>query len=84
LLQTLSDISGLQRLNQLTEIALHHSIQVVKREADAVIGHAVLRKIVGANFFFASAGTDLSPALRAVFLRFLALLVLQLPRAQNR
>src|SRR5215470_2560514 len=50
--------------------AVHHAIQIVKREADAVIGHAVLRKVVSANFFFASAGSDLAAALRAVFLRF--------------
>jgi len=63
----------LQRPDQFPEIAVDHAVQIVKRQADAMIGHAVLREIVGADFFFAPAGTDLAAALRAVFLRFLAL-----------
>src|SRR5260370_27767845 len=35
----------------------------MKRHADAVIGDAVLREIVGADFFGAVAGFDLSAAL---------------------
>jgi len=34
----------------------------VQRQADAVIGYAVLREIVGADFFGAVAGFDLSTA----------------------
>src|SRR5216110_942239 len=49
-----------------------------------MIGHPILRKIVGANFFFPSAGADLPTALRAVFLSFLALLSLEQTRAQDR
>src|SRR5947207_13321234 len=56
----------------------------MKRQADAVIRDAVLRKIVGANFFFASTRADLAPALRAVFLRLFALVSLQQPRSQDR
>ena len=49
----------------------------MKRQADAMICHAVLREIVGADFFFTSAGADLAAALRAVLFGFLALLSLQ-------
>src|SRR5260370_19377963 len=47
----------------------------MKRQADAVIGDAVLRKIVGADFFGAVAGFDLTAAFdgerRLAFLLFL-------------
>src|SRR5689334_15977281 len=38
-----------QGLDQRIEIARHHPVQIVEREADAVVGHAVLRKVVGAD-----------------------------------
>src|SRR6266567_1396112 len=56
----------------------------MKRQADAMVSHAVLREIVSADFFFTSAGTDLAAALCAVFFLFLALLSLQQARAQDR
>src|ERR1051325_10414730 len=73
----------LTRRNQLTEIAIHYPIQIVKREANAVIRHPVLRKIVGPNLFFTSTGADLPATLRAVFLCLLALLMLQQPSPQD-
>src|SRR5207248_8268205 len=48
-----------------------------------MIGHAVLRKIVGANFFLPPPGADLATTLRTVFLSFLALLSLEQARPQN-
>ena len=48
-----------------------------------MIGHTVLRKIIGADFFFAPAGANLAPTLRTVFLSFLALLSLELARPEN-
>ena len=49
-----------------------------------MVSDSVLRKIVGANFFFASSGADLPSTLSAVFLRFLALPVLEQAGTQNR
>src|SRR4030095_7849589 len=56
----------------------------MKRQADAMICHAVLREIVGANFLFTSTSADLPAALSAIFFRFLALLSFQQPCAQDR
>src|SRR5579863_7495699 len=47
-----------QGLEDLVEFALHHKIQLVERESDAVIGQAVLAKVISADFFAAVAGTD--------------------------
>src|SRR5438552_17297976 len=49
-----------------------------------MIGHAVLWKIIGANFFLASARADLAAALRAVFFGLLALLPFEQSRPQDR
>src|SRR5262249_28086981 len=49
-----------------------------------MIRDTVLRKVVGANFFFAPARANLSAPLCAIFLRFLSLLVLQRACAQGR
>src|SRR5437763_14847770 len=49
-----------------------------------MIGHTVLREIVGANFFFAAASPNLDATLGAVFFSFLTLLSLEQARAQDR
>src|SRR5437762_10986934 len=56
----------------------------MKRQTYAMIRDAILRKIIGATFFFASTSTDLPAALRAIFLRFLALPSLEQARSQDR
>src|SRR5881394_1760263 len=56
----------------------------MKRQTGAMIGDAVLWKVVSANFFFSPTSADLAAALRAVFFRFLALLSLQQASAQDR
>src|SRR5947208_12947783 len=56
----------------------------MKRQSNAMIGHAVVGEIVGANFFFAAAGADLAAALGTVFFGFLALLSLQQACPQYR
>ena len=53
--QTLRHIRRLQGVNHLFEIAFHDAVEIIERQTDAVIGDAVLRKIVGADFFFAAA-----------------------------
>ena len=67
LFQPLGYICSLERPDQFGEVPLHHAVQIIKRQADAMIGYAVLWKIVGANLFFTAAGTDLATALRAIF-----------------
>src|ERR1035438_5208079 len=45
--------------------ALHHEIELMERQADAVIAHAILREIVGADFLAAVARAHHALALRA-------------------
>src|SRR5207245_5417561 len=54
--QTFCHIGGLQTVDQFAEVALHHPVQIVKCQPDTMLCDAVLREIVGANLFFASAG----------------------------
>ena len=49
-----------------------------------MIGDAVLRIVVGADFFLAVAGADLARAVRGVFRRLLLLLPFEQTRAQDR
>src|SRR5579864_5081534 len=58
--------------HQLVEIAVHHVIELVQGEIDAMVGHAALRKIVGAYALGAIAG----PYLQLTRLRLGALLLL--------
>ena len=54
---------GDQGIDDLVEAApLQHQIEAVQREADAVIGDAPLRKIIGADALRAVAGADLAAA----------------------
>src|SRR5689334_15491520 len=54
-----------ERLDDLAErFALHDLRQLVERQVDAVIGHATLREIIGANALGAIARADLLLALR--------------------
>jgi hypothetical protein len=52
-----------QRVHEGAELAVHHFGQLMQRESDAVIGDAILRKIVGADFFRAVARLDLAAAI---------------------
>jgi hypothetical protein len=54
-----------QGVDERTELSFHHVRQLVERQADAVIRHAILREIVGTDFLGAVAGSDLAAALRA-------------------
>src|ERR1700747_3428231 len=56
----------------------------MKRQADAMIGHAGLREILGTNFFFTPAGSNLAAALCAIFFGLFALLSLQQACTQDR
>ena len=58
-------VMGDESVDERSELAVHDVGELVQREADAVIGYAVLRKIVSANFFRAVAGLDLTAAFGA-------------------
>src|SRR6202044_1567828 len=66
LLNLLRQLFGLvflvQRTNQLVEIAVHDIVQLVEREIDAMVGHAALRKVIGANALGTIARTHLQLA----------------------
>src|SRR5260370_18589089 len=54
-----------ERIEDGIHLALHHEIQLMERQADAVIRDAVLREVVGADFFAAVAAAYLGAVLRA-------------------
>src|ERR1035437_2278270 len=56
LLQFFGLVIGGQGLEDGVHLPFHHEIQLMQREADAVIRHAVLREVVGADLFAAIAG----------------------------
>ena len=54
-----------QRVEDGVQPAFHHHVQLMQRQADAVIGDAVLREVVGADLLAAVAGAHHAAALRA-------------------
>src|SRR5882724_13407175 len=72
-----------QRFDDRIETAVHHLVELVQRQPDAMVGQPVLRKIVGADLFTSVAGPHHAPPLRAQ--RGLLLLQFHLvkPRAQH-
>ncbi len=42
-------VGGGERLDHLVEVALHHLVELVEGQADAVVGQAALREVVGAD-----------------------------------
>src|SRR5689334_5113620 len=52
-----------QRFDELTEIAVEDAVELMRREVDAVIGDAALRKVVRADLLGPVAGSDLAAAL---------------------
>ena len=49
---------GNQGIGDFFQIAVHHKIQFVQGKVDAVVGHAALRVVVGADAFAAVAAAD--------------------------
>ena len=49
---------GNQGVGDFFQIAVHHEIQLVQGEVDAVVGYAALRVVVGADAFAAVAAAD--------------------------
>ena len=69
-----------ERTDQAVEISRHDVVELVEREVDAVIGHAPLREIVGADAFGAVTAADQ----RTARFGFLGLLLLALRVEQAR
>src|SRR3954462_803059 len=63
-----------QRAGDLVQVAGHHLVDLVEREVDAMVGHAALREVVGADAVAAVAGAHEALAGR----RFLGLLLAHL------
>ena len=76
--QTLLQIGVSEGVDDLLDLTLHETVQIVEGEFDPVIGHPVLGVIVGADLFRTITAADLALALRGVLLRLFALLFLQL------
>src|SRR6185312_12742192 len=81
--ELLLDVGQHQAIDQLVQIAVQRPIQLVQREADAMVGHPILRKIVRADL-----GRPVArPHLRATHARPLRFLLrqplIQQPRAQH-
>src|SRR5437879_11770628 len=49
-----------QRVDQLVELSVHHLGEVMRREADAMVGDAVLREVRGADLLLPIARADSS------------------------
>ena len=49
---------GNQGVGDFFQVAVHHKIQLVQGEVDAVVGHAALGVVVGADAFAAVAAAD--------------------------
>src|SRR6266566_9749409 len=71
-----------ERFDEAVNVAVDDRGQIVKRQFDAVVGHTVLRKVVGADALVAFACADLGLALRGVFRVFFGDLLLEQSRAQ--
>ena len=82
-LQPLLEIGVLEGRNHFVQVAFHDAVEIVEGQADPMIGDAVLRKVIGANLFFAAAGSDLAFAVSRIFRLFLALFVLEQASAQD-
>ena len=72
-----------QRLDHTVQVAVQHTLQITQRQADAVIGHTILREVVGAYLFAAVTAADLALAAGVVFLVVGVLLLLQKTAAQD-
>ena len=58
-LEFLSGVVGDQGVDGGLELAFHHRGELVVGEADAVVGHAILGKVVSTDFLRAVARADL-------------------------
>src|SRR5439155_24825748 len=77
------DVVAHERFENGIEIAFDKCREVVERDVNAMIGDAVLRKIVGADFLAALAGANLSASLGCVTSIFLGNFSFEQARAKD-
>src|SRR5437870_13326143 len=71
-----------QRVDELVEVAVEHRLQLVRRDADAMVGHAVLREVVGPDLLGALPRSDLFPSGLGLLLVLTVLRLLQQSRTE--
>ncbi len=76
-------IALLQSADHFVEVALDHVVEVVKGKADAVVGDAVLREVLGADFFLASGTSNQAPPVGGILGFFLVAFVLEETGAED-
>src|SRR5262249_54063119 len=76
LLESATPVFRDQRLGELAEIPLEDLVEPVLRELDAVVGDAVLRKVVRTDLLRPLAGADLRAACRLLLFPLLLALAL--------
>src|SRR6266545_6085122 len=65
LLQLFGLVVGGERFHDHVQFSVHDEVELMQGEADAVVGHAILRKVVGADLLAAVARADHAAPLRA-------------------
>src|SRR5437899_4685752 len=73
-----------KRIDDLVQLAVHDGVDLVERQIDPVIGHAPLRKVVGANALAPVPRPDQALPMRGFLLLPLLALLLDKPRRQHR
>ena len=72
-----------QWLNHRIQIAFHDERKIIESQFDPMIGHAILREVIGSDPFVALAGPNLRFALGRVLGIFLGHFAFQQTRPQN-
>ena len=83
LLQLFGLFPGGKGVDHLVQIAVHDLFQIVDGQADAVVGAAILREVVGADLLAAVAGAHLPLTLGVDGVLLLLLLLHKQPAAQD-
>ena len=76
-------VLGGERVGEVVQVAVHDLLDLVQREVDAVVGHAALREVVGADAVGAVAGADEALPLGGLLRRLLALLLVLDARGED-
>ena len=76
-------IALLEGGNHFVEVALDDAVEIVKGQSDAVVGDAVLREVVGADFFLAPGAPDEAAAVGGILGFFFVAFVLEEASAED-
>src|SRR5271165_2193436 len=68
--QPLLHVTDLQCCHHFVELTLHKKVQIVQCQTYSMISNAVLRKIVGPDFFLSAARSDQAPPVSRILLGF--------------